>query len=148
MDLIAVSVGPGSYTGIRVGLSTALGFKRATASAVEGVSALKAIAVSSGLGECTVVVPIGRGRIAAQRFGPNERQAANPYVVATENLIEEIRTNPSRKFILRKEIVDMCEKGMVFEDCGNVEIPDVDLAVVIGLYAAAGREGSFCPLYL
>ena len=44
LDLIAVSVGPGSYSGIRIGVSTALGLGHALGIPVTGVSALEALA--------------------------------------------------------------------------------------------------------
>ena len=45
-DLIAVGTGPGSYTGLRVGASLALGLARAWNAQVIGVPSLEAIAVT------------------------------------------------------------------------------------------------------
>ena len=44
MDGFAVSVGPGSFTGIRIGLSTVKSFSYASGKPVAGVSTLKALA--------------------------------------------------------------------------------------------------------
>ena len=45
-DLIAVGIGPGSFTGIRIGISTAMGIARASSATVIGFSLIEAIAYS------------------------------------------------------------------------------------------------------
>ncbi len=44
IDLFAVTVGPGSFTGVRVGLATARGFGLATARPVAGVTTMETVA--------------------------------------------------------------------------------------------------------
>ncbi len=55
LDAIAVSAGPGSFTGIRIGLATAGGISLATGVPVAGISSLEAVACAA----------VARGRIAA-----------------------------------------------------------------------------------
>lgn len=71
---IVVSVGPGSYTGIRIGIATALGLKNSLKVSCTGVSALEAMASSSDTsGRVIAAVPMGRGIICFQIFETDGR---------------------------------------------------------------------------
>ena len=70
LDTLAVSLGPGSYTGIRVGISTVLGLGRAIGCRKMGVGTLTAMASIAG-DECIAALAAGRNRLIIQRFGPN-----------------------------------------------------------------------------
>lgn len=66
---IAVSAGPGSFTGIRIGIAAALGLKSGLDVPMSSVSALEAIAKASSFdGEASVAVPVGRNAACLQRF--------------------------------------------------------------------------------
>jgi tRNA threonylcarbamoyladenosine biosynthesis protein TsaB len=66
-DLIAVGTGPGSYTGLRVGASLALGLARAWNAQVIGVPSLEAIAVTRE-GRVTVSMDARRGNLYSASY--------------------------------------------------------------------------------
>jgi tRNA threonylcarbamoyladenosine biosynthesis protein TsaB len=69
VDLFAAAVGPGSFTGLRIGLATAKSFAVCMGKRCAGVSTLAAIAHAAGESEATVaLLPAGRGEVFAQLF--------------------------------------------------------------------------------
>ena len=61
LDIIAVTVGPGSFTGIRIGLAAARGIARATAARVIGVTGFEAVAAGlagSSLGAGVILIAL------------------------------------------------------------------------------------------
>ena len=72
VDLFAVAVGPGSFTGLRIGLATVKSFAVCTGKRCAGVSTLAAIAHAAGESERTVsLLPAGRGEVFTQLFSVN-----------------------------------------------------------------------------
>jgi tRNA threonylcarbamoyl adenosine modification protein YeaZ len=77
-DRLAVCSGPGSFTGIRVGLATAWGLARASGIPVEAVSTLEAMAEAarpSGARRLAAVLDAGRGEAVLERFDLTEPRA-------------------------------------------------------------------------
>jgi tRNA threonylcarbamoyladenosine biosynthesis protein TsaB len=69
VNLFAAAVGPGSFTGLRIGLATIKSFAVWTGGSCAGVSTLAAIAHAAGTSENTVsLLPAGRGELFAQMF--------------------------------------------------------------------------------
>ena len=67
LDRIGVTVGPGSFTGLRVGLAFAQGLGAALDRPVVGVSALDALAASAhGAGEVAALIDARRGQVYAR----------------------------------------------------------------------------------
>lgn len=81
-DRLAVCSGPGSFTGIRIGLATAWGFGRASGISIESVSTLEAMAEaarSSTWRRVASVLDAGRNEAVIERFdleGPRARSLA------------------------------------------------------------------------
>src|SRR5262245_48744936 len=77
-DRIAVCSGLGSFTGLRVGLSTAWALGRALAIPVEEVSTLEVLAEAArepGPSRVTAVLDAGRGEVVAASFSLEELRA-------------------------------------------------------------------------
>lgn len=89
IELVAVDVGPGPYTGLRAGISTAQAFAAAIGAPMVPVSSLTAIAVRAATGRRRIwpVVDMRRGQIAVAPFTPLPGGVApdgDPVVVSPE----------------------------------------------------------------
>ncbi|MDX6385107.1 MAG: tRNA threonylcarbamoyladenosine biosynthesis protein TsaB [Blastocatellia bacterium] len=75
VDLFAVAEGPGSFTGLRIGLATIKSFAVCIEKPCAGISTLAAIARSAGNSERVVaLLPAGRGELFAQMFSVRDGQ--------------------------------------------------------------------------
>lgn len=69
VDVFAVACGPGSFTGLRIGLATAKGLAATLGRPCVGIPTLQAVASSAGSCRATVgLLPAGRGEVFAQLF--------------------------------------------------------------------------------
>lgn len=69
ISLFAVAVGPGSFTGLRIGIATVKGLAETLNRPCVSIPTLPAIAHSAGPSEMTVsMLPAGRGEVFAQAF--------------------------------------------------------------------------------
>jgi tRNA threonylcarbamoyladenosine biosynthesis protein TsaB len=93
---VAVSLGPGSYTGLRVGLALAKGLALANQTPLIGVPTLDIMAASLGelAGQLMVIVEAGRSRVIA---GPYQwkgnkgwQAAATPVITSWPDLLHGI----------------------------------------------------------
>ncbi len=74
LDLVAVAVGPGSFTGLRIGVTTAKTLAYAAEAAIVGVDTLEAIAcrAPSDVDTVEVVMNAERGQLFVARFAHPE----------------------------------------------------------------------------
>ena len=100
LDLIAVSIGPGTFTGLRIGLSVAKGLALATGLPVVGVPTLEAYAHRAGVrpGLLCPVLDARKGEVygAAFQFGANGAGIANAEPTALRCVIAPAAIAPNR----------------------------------------------------
>jgi tRNA threonylcarbamoyladenosine biosynthesis protein TsaB len=96
LDRVGVGVGPGSFTGMRIGIATAQGLARALALELVGVSTLQALSSAArratGATAVLAVLEAGRGEVFAAAWG-NEQLLA-PHAASPATLLESARRLP------------------------------------------------------
>ena len=90
VERFAVTVGPGSFAGIRIGLATARGLALASRRPLIGLSTLEVLAAGVPAGErdgrVLAALDAGRGRLYAQLFDHALRALSEPEALAAEAL--------------------------------------------------------------
>jgi tRNA threonylcarbamoyladenosine biosynthesis protein TsaB len=93
VELFAAAEGPGSFTGLRIGLATTKSFAVCTGRSCAGVSTLAAIAQAAGNAERVVsLLPAGRGELFAQMFSVRDGQVRdldNATHLSLSDILEE-----------------------------------------------------------
>jgi len=101
---IIVSLGPGSFTGIKIGLSTVLGLRAALGITCVGISALSALALISKDRLVTAAVPVGRGTVCVQTF--NDSEAIGKPKLINEVELEQICAADGSRLLLHGSLFD------------------------------------------
>lgn len=101
LDRIAVGVGPGSFTGLRIGIATARGLARAAALPLVGVSTLRSLAVNAqdapgSPGAVAAVIDARRGEVFAAAWRADGVMLISPRAAAPERLAESLLRAPVR----------------------------------------------------
>ena len=87
-DLFVCTVGPGSFTGLRVGVCTMKGLAMATGKSIVGISTLEALAANAGSFNKNIcpIIDAKRGQIFAAVYKTNENSL--PHLVGDELLTD------------------------------------------------------------
>ena len=91
LDAIAVTNGPGSFTGVRIGLATARGLALAAGLPLTGVTTLQALAAAPPEDErrgriILATLDARRDQLYGQFFDENGDPAGDPFAAAAESI--------------------------------------------------------------
>ena len=172
LSKLVVTVGPGSFTGLRVGVSAVRGLALALGIPAVGVSTLEAMAApfAHDLGEADVVLAVldaKRGELYAALYGRDGEERAAPVVIAPEDLPAFLRTSrkplqdergplnghPGRFILVGSGAEIACrrlaaEPGLADRVTILSSEARVDIAALAGLGAVRRLGGPPVPLYL
>jgi tRNA threonylcarbamoyladenosine biosynthesis protein TsaB len=143
LSRIAVTVGPGSFTGLRVGLAFAKGLHLATGAPLVGIGTLAALAASTSSDDLTAgVIDARRGLVYLQAFENGEPLSAPDILPAAEAA--------ARLEVISPGLWRVIGPGAgLLADADNTDILDLaapDLLALGELAATARAEAE--PLYL
>lgn len=100
IDAFAVTVGPGSFTGLRVGISAARGFGLATGKPVLGLPTLTVLAAPLLARDDNVPVAAAidarHGNVYLQMIGPAGRVLVSPRAMAAKDAARSVANGPVR----------------------------------------------------
>ena len=148
IERVVVDRGPGLYTGLRVGIATALGLALATGADLVEVTSLEVLAAAAArlgaTGELVALVDGRRGEVFAQRYSLEALAALDaPRVVRPEVLAPELAERPAL----------LCGDGArrYREALGAGEVLDLAVpspAAALELARGRGAVEAVVPLYL
>lgn len=151
LDRIAVSNGPGSYTGIRIGLATALGLARALSIDCVAGALLPSMAGLHRKGSgCVVVIPIGRSELCWEAFDASDIPSSlgPPQSGSTGDFLDFSRRFGDYDLLMQSDAYEVIARTPVFGDlrqrahnCGK------DLALAVGL-GLRNKVSDFTPNYI
>lgn len=153
LDRIAATVGPGSFTGIRIGLATARAIGLALDIPVVGVSTLVAFAgpllLEPHPGIIASVIDARHGRVYFQLFEPTGRPLIPPRLEGLREAVRAVGAGPVRMTGSGARLLAMeaVRAGFGAELVSSADFPDILAVARVGL-AADPRDCPPRPLYL
>lgn len=141
---IAVAVGPGSFTGLRVGLATAKGLAAALQIPLAGVPTLAALSESSAEPRIAAVIPAGHNNVFAQIFVRNDANRIEPQTDLITGTLPNVfnRLDAPPVIVAPPELHDEIEKYAVENRLIPPRLTSApeNLAVCVGRAAANSLE--------
>ncbi len=152
LDRIGVTAGPGSFTGLRVGLAFAKGLSLALDAPAVGIGSLEALAASLPAREArpgeviAACVDARRGQVYLQVFREG-RAWDEPQALSAEDAVVEIaRAAGDRHIQLAGSGAVLLAPQLARAQISSVQVPDP--AVVARLAAAVTEPQPLAPIYL
>jgi tRNA threonylcarbamoyladenosine biosynthesis protein TsaB len=153
IDRVAVTTGPGSFTGLRVGISAARGIALAAERPAVGVSTLSAYAAPHLADDKTVhviaAIDARHEHVYLQVFGPSGRIVAAPRLAPLDEAVRAARAAPCRIVGSAAQVVaDRLPKGAPAPLRVDArDAPDIDWVARMGAVLPEGQSPPK-PLYL
>jgi tRNA threonylcarbamoyladenosine biosynthesis protein TsaB len=153
LDRIAVAVGPGSFTGIRVGIAAARALGLALEIPVVGVSTLAALAVplilNMGNEVVAAAIDARHGQIYVQAFGPGGRTVLTPRLSPVREAVRALGAGPFRFTGSGAPMMalEAWSIGLAAEVAGELVAPDIAVIARLGFFAEPDSAPP-SPLYL
>lgn len=153
VDRIAVTVGPGSFTGLRIGVSAARAFGLVTGIPVVGVSTLAAFAApamqASRSATLVSAVDARHGRVFAQAFGPDGRIVMPAQLISGADAVRQAGTGALRLVGSGAPLlaIEAWRRGLTAEVEGDLVAPDISFVARLGALADPATAQPR-PLYL
>jgi tRNA threonylcarbamoyladenosine biosynthesis protein TsaB len=99
VDAIGIGIGPGSFTGLRIGLATARALAQALAMPLIPVGTLAALGAGirgqAGVRQVLAVLDARRGQVFAALYGPGGEEVWAPLVASPDQLAERLGSLPA-----------------------------------------------------
>ena len=113
VNLFACTLGPGSFTGLRIGVSTLKGLMLATGTPAAGVSSLAAVVLNIGTTSKLIcsMIDAGRGQVYVAYFRYNDK-----------NILQQIS---EEKAVKPQEIINNTDKNTLFVGDGAIKYADI-----------------------
>lgn len=153
IDRVAVAVGPGSFTGIRIGLAAGQAIALACKAEVVGVSTLAALAapliLDASDGIVAAAIDARHGKVYVAAFGPDGRALLSPRRAGAHEALRALGDGPlllvgSGAELLAKEAH---ARGLPVQIISEQPSPDIEYIARLGL-AARPESAPAKPLYL
>lgn len=150
LEAIAVSTGPGSYSGIRIGAATALGLKSSLKVPCFGVAVLDAMAIGFDDAPTLVTaVPVGKKDAAWQvhQKASHTSSAEPPRLASESDFVASLAELGDPTVVLHSNLL----RRLALTDRPGLHVVDagVALAPMIGIGALLGHGRSeLSPIYL
>lgn len=153
LDRVAVAVGPGSFTGIRIGLAAGQAIALASKAEIVGVSTLAALAAPLILDEFDGVVAAAidarHGKVYVAAFAPDGRALLTPRRASAHEALRALGAGPLLLIGSGAELLasEARSRGVPVRIVSEQAAPDIAFIARLGL-AAQPEMAPARPLYL
>lgn len=136
MDALAVTVGPGAFTGLRIGLAAARGFGVASGLPVIGVTTLEALAFGVGKQDCPILCALDakRADLYCQLFDGMGQACTPAQALLPENVVKILPDDCTKVVVCGDSfhrVKDLLKDRGVEAVCSDVTLPEARYVVQI-----------------